>query len=249
MPSVATITFANDHTAAIAQFQGSASLSALLVGLGVPQARPTIVLVGGASRLAAADLQRVRSLFTEAIVPLAQKWQAVVVDGGTDAGIMQLMGAARAAAGAKFALVGVCPTALVFVPGQRALRSDVVPLEPHHTHFVMVPGDRWGDESKTLAQVATTIAAGMPSVTVLINGGEITWEDAKANLEERRSLVVVEGTGRTADVLAAAMESEAAGGDERAVALLRTGLVRKVALAAGSEGLIRVVEEVFAAGA
>jgi SLOG in TRPM, prokaryote len=250
MNKPATITFPNAQTAAIVQLQRSESLLQTLNALAIPHPRPTLVLVGGASQLGEPEFQQVRSLFTEVLVPLAEKWRAVVVDGGTDAGVMRLMGQARAAANATFALVGVCPTDLVITPMQKPLQ-DAVPLEPNHTHFVMVQGDRWGDESETLAKVATAIAGGMPSVTVLINGGEITWQDAKANVDEGRSLIVVEGTGRTADILAAALDQAAqgeAGQDERAVALLASNLVRKVSLAAGMGALTRIIEGLFAAG-
>jgi hypothetical protein len=243
-----TITFPNAQTAAIAQLQGSESLLQVLDALAIPHPRPTLVLVGGASHLGESELQQVRSLFIEALVPLAKKWQAVVVDGGTDAGIMRLMGQARAEANATFALVGVCPRELVITPMQEPLQ-DAVPLEPNHTHFVMVQGDRWGDESETLAKVATAIAGEMPSVTVLINGGEITWQDAKANVDEGRSLIVVEGTGRTADILAAALDRAGEmGQDQRAAALLASNLVRKVSLAAGMGALTRIIEGLFAAG-
>jgi|GEM_PF-4871936 len=40
--------------------------------LGIDHPRLVLVIVGGASKLSEADLQRVRSLFTQAIAPLAQ---------------------------------------------------------------------------------------------------------------------------------------------------------------------------------
>ena len=41
-----------------------------------------------------------------------------------------------------------------------------------------MPGTSWGDEAPWIARLASTIAAGRPSVTVLLNGGEIAWTDA-----------------------------------------------------------------------
>jgi SLOG in TRPM, prokaryote len=243
-----TLTFSNDKTALAIRVQSVGGLAETLVNAGLPQNRPTLVLVGGASQLSEEDFQQVQSMVTEAIAPVVQKWQAVVVDGGTDVGVMRLMGQARAELDETFVLVGVCPEAMVTLPGKERAdtEKESVVLEPHHTHFVLTSGDRWGAESETLAKVATAIAGEQPSVTVLINGGEITWQDAAWNVKEGRSLIVVEGTGRTADVLAAAMVGD--GQDERAVALVRSGLVRKVALADGSGALVRIIEELFGVG-
>jgi SLOG in TRPM, prokaryote len=241
-----TITFPNAQTATLAYAQSAESLLTTLEQAGIPRHHPTLVLVGGASQSSEADLERVRSLFSEALVPLAEKWQMVVVDGGTDAGIMRLMGQARAEIGGTFALVGVCPRGLVSFPGVEAL-AGAVPLEQNHSHFVLVPGDWWGAESQVLAQVATAIADGLPSMVVLINGGEITWEDAARNVEEGRILVVVDGTGRTADRLAAAMRGDVV--DERAERLLQTGLVKIVPLADGSGALACIIEELLTVGA
>lgn len=211
--------------------------------VGLPRDRPTLVLIGGASQLSEADFDRVRELFVAALVPIAQKWQAVVVDGGTDAGVMRLMGQARAELGATFPLVGVCPIGLVTLPDQDASSKEVTFLEPHHTHFVLVPGDRWGDESIGLARVATEIAADAPSVTVLINGGEVTWEDAAANVDLGRSVIAIAGSGRTADILAAAIHGDTI--EVRAKDLAETGLVRTIELSAGSSALAQIIEEIF----
>ena len=93
---------------------------------------------------------------------------------------------------------------------------------------LLVPGSSWGDEAPWIARVASTIARGRPSVTVLLNGGDIAWTDAEESVADGRPVLAVAGSGRTADELAAA----AAGGpaDERAAALVRTGLVEAVAL-------------------
>lgn len=238
-----TITFADRTTAKLFRMQSLAELPHLLDRARLPRNCPTLVVIGGASRLSEEDFDRVRRLFVEALVPIAQKWQAVVVDGGTDAGVMQLMGQARAELGASFPLVGVCPAALVTLPNQ-AVSEDATFLEPHHTHFVLVSGDRWGDESVGMARLATEISRGAASVAILINGGEVTWQDAKANTDEGRLLIVVSGSGRTADILAAAVEGKTI--EPRAKELIETGLVRPIELAAGSVALAQIIETIFA---
>jgi hypothetical protein len=89
-----------------------------------------------------------------------------------------------------------------------------------------VPGDQWGAESPWIADTATVLADTAPSITVLINGGEIAYSDVERSVQAGRSVVAVAGSGRTADEFAAALAGESA--DERAAALITSGLIRSV---------------------
>jgi hypothetical protein len=244
MITPSTITFTDQGTAKVRSLQSLAEFPEVLETVDLPVGRPTLVVVGGASRLSQTDFQRVRRLFTEVFAPIAEQHQAVVVDGGTDAGVMRLMGQARAEVEGTFPLVGVAPIGLSILPDQPVTTGDAAPLEPHHTHFFLVPGTQWGDESALLAQIATAIAVDAPSVTVLINGGEITWKDAAESVEVGRSILVIAGTGRTADILATAIDGEAA--DPRAESLVQSGLVRSVALGENHTELIQVLQDILA---
>jgi SLOG in TRPM, prokaryote len=247
-PSI--ITFTDQGTAKVRSLQSLAEFPEVLKTVDLPVGRPTLVVVGGASRLSQTDFQRVRSLFTEVFAPIAEQHQAVVVDGGTDAGVMRLMGQARAEVQGTFPLVGVAPIGLSLLPDQAdqvVTTGDAAPLEPHHTHFFLVPGTQWGDESALLAQIASAIAGDAPSVTVLINGGEITWQDAAQSVEAGRSLLVIAGTGRTADVLATALDGEV--DDPRAESLVQSGLVRSVTLCENHAELIQILQNILAIAA
>ena len=85
---------------------------------------------------------------------------------------MRLSATPTRAAGADVPLVGVIVRALAALPGEAAA-DDAAPPEPNHTHLVLVPGSSWGDEAPWIARLASAIAGGRPSVTVLLNGGEI----------------------------------------------------------------------------
>ncbi len=191
--------------------------------LGVPQGRPVIVVVGGAGRLSDQDLHKIEHLFQNVLAPVAETCGAVVVDGGTDAGVMKLMGKARSLTKSHFPLVGVSPGELSILPDTQASHTEAAPLEPNHTHFILVKGDRWGDESKYLARVATQIAGKSPSIAIVINGGEITLRDAECSVQEKRPLWVIEGTGRTADRLVAATRGAE---DDRLLRIAESGYVQ-----------------------
>lgn len=187
-------------------------LPAALKALGIEAGRPVLVLVGGAGGMSPEQMTALAGAIGQLTAALGD-WGAAVVDGGTDSGVMRVIGQARDAAGASFPLVGVAAEGTVIVPGQRPA-PHAAPLDPHHSQVILVPGDAWGDESPWLSRVATAIAGGRPSLTLVVNGGEITYDDIEHSLQDGRPVLVLAGTGRTADAIAAA----AAGrdGDPRA---------------------------------
>lgn len=238
-----TITFPNQRTAAIAPITSDSDLPAILKTLELAPGQPVLVIIGGAKLLSKSDYAQIEHLFHTVLAPIAEKWRAAVVDGGTDAGVMQLMGQARHAINGTFPLVGVAPIERLILPDRPIRFSNAAPLEPNHTHFLLVPGVNWGDESVWLSTAATQLAAGAPSVTILINGGEITWEDALHNVRAGRPLITIAGSGRTADVLAAGFRGEPS--DGRAEEILATGLVQVVDLAENSIALASMIETIF----
>jgi hypothetical protein len=189
--------------------------------------RPTVVLVGGAGGLDETGMERLRPLCLSALVPMIEERAAVGVDGGTFSGVMRLFGEARSAQAAVFPLVGVVAAGTVRLPGEQARAGVDTVLEPHHTHFVIVPGDEWGAESPWIAQTATVLAGGAASsVTVLINGGQIALSDVERSVDAGRSVIVIAGSGRTADALSDALAGAAP--DERTAALAASGLLNAV---------------------
>ena len=61
--------------------------------------------------------QMLAVLLRDAIVPSVERHGAVVVDGGTDSGVMRMLGRERAARDGGFALIGVAAMGTVRVPG------------------------------------------------------------------------------------------------------------------------------------
>ena len=184
--------------------------------------RPVVVVVGGADL---ADRDLVPDLsppFDVAVVPAMTTVGAIGVDGGTDSGVMGVFGTALAGSGRPYALVGVVAEGTVRLPTEQPV-STRAPLEPHHSHFVLVPGGSWGDESRWLARTASVLAAGAPSLTLVANGGDVTYDDVEHSLAEGRAVVALRGSGRTADDLAAAVSGRRA--SVRAVGLADSGLV------------------------
>jgi hypothetical protein len=196
-----------------------------ILGLHAPQ--PTVVVVGGAGGLDEDEIERLRPVFSAGIVPEVQRNHAALIDGGTLSGVMRLCGETRASLSGSFPLVGVVAAGTAQLPG-RPSPADSAALEPRHSHFVIVPGEAWGAEAPWIARTASVLAGTSPSVTVLVNGGQIAYDDVGRSVAAGRRVIVVAGSGRTADAVADALDGVQS--DERALELVASGLVSSVSV-------------------
>jgi hypothetical protein len=174
-------------------------LPAALSQLEIARPHAVLVVVGSAQRLAGPQLDETEELLEAVVVPLCEELGVDVVDGGTDAGVMQAMGQARAAADAQFALVGVVAGGTVGAGAD----VDPVQFEPNHTHFVIVPGSDWGDESPWITRVASELAGSLPVVGLLVGGGDISVHDVGHLVDAGYPVFALGGSGNLADTLAA----------------------------------------------
>jgi hypothetical protein len=205
-------------------------LAAGLDELGVRRGRPVVVLVGGAGGMGDGDLRLVDRMLREAVFPVLDRLDAAVVDGGTDSGVMRVAGRARDTCRSQFPLIGVAAEGTVARSEEHGSGAgDTAILEPHHTHIVLVPGYSWGDESPWLGAVAAAIAGDSPSVTLVVNGGAITYDDIERSLSSDRPVLVVAGTGRAADAVADVLAGP--GANPRAQRVATSPLVQVVDVA------------------
>jgi hypothetical protein len=199
-------------------------IPAALDDVGLSGSRPVVVLVGGAGGMGDDDLTTLAEVIRNDVLPRVDQHGAVVIDGGTDSGVMRLMGRARHAAGDRFPLVGVAAAGTVIVGGVVPPEfPDAAELEPHHSHVVLVPGTDWGAEAPWIAEVAGVVAGDSASVTLLVNGGKIAFDDVERSLDSGRPVVVLAGSGRTADAIADAHAGR--GGDARTAKIAASPLV------------------------
>lgn len=151
-----------------------------------------IVLVGGASGIGWLDKFPMKKAIG-VVTQLAEETGSVVIDGGTQAGIMTEIGKQRKQKKFTFPLIGVVFDSLLMQEESRKI------LDANHTHFILVPGDDWGDESSWISKIATVVAGDQKSITILVNGGEISRHDVQYSMLENRPTFVMRGTGRMAD--------------------------------------------------
>lgn len=210
-------------------------IPSVLRRLGFMQPQATLVLVGGAGGMSEDLIAQTRAFFRDHIAPFVIENDLAVVDGGTNSGIMQAMGQARASHGANFPLIGVVVEKLV--------RDEPTLIEPNHSHLILTLGSDWGEEVPFLHAIPTQLAGSAPSMTLLFNGGQITWMDAQASVEQKRMVLVADGSGRAADSISKTSTGQLL--EPRAVTLLRTGLIRISNPFTQPETFMGIVRETF----
>ena len=200
------IRFENGNEALLVAEENGADPRKLVsrLGLSVDVGRPVIVVCGGADDLTGAALARTERVLAPAVTMAAGLTGAAVVDGGTAAGVMAVMGSARAASGnARSPLVGVAPAGKVTYPGGAdGADGDRTPLEAHHSHFVLAESSEWGGETELLADVAEAIAGALPVVMVVAGGGAVAQTEVSEAVRRGWPVFIIEGTGGTSDTVA-----------------------------------------------
>ena len=230
MRTTSEITFENGNQASLITADTGSEPARLLeqVGLHQKRGRPVVVVIGGADTLSGESHDRAVGTVGPGVVRAAGRTDAIVVDGGTAAGIMAIVGAAAARDGDdRPVLLGVAPADLVEYPGSEDSGKDAA-LEPNHSHFVLAPGAAWGSETALLFELAEALAGDAPVVTVLVGGGDVARDEALATVRRRWTLLVVEGTGGLADQVAARCRAKASGptGDPDLDEITASGSVR-----------------------
>lgn len=196
---------------------------------------PVVLLFGGAARLDDALRPPIEQFLEGAFLPAIATLGGIVLDGGTDAGVMRLIGLACERRGGSPRVIGVAPFAKVQVPGS----TGSTELAPGHAAFVLVPGGGWGSETRWFHEIADRVSS-VPATSVLIDGGPLAIGEVERSLELGRRVVVIDGTGRAADDVAAAVR-EPGGADPRVSAVAASPLVAVVDLAVGPHDLERAL--------
>jgi hypothetical protein len=166
--------------------------------LNLPWPRAVVILNGGTLEMEGPLRARIGELMQDGLARVAAEEEITLVTGGTDAGIFALLGQGLAKWGRTAPCIGVAVAELV----KCAAHSDgEVPLESHHSHFVLVKGKRWGDETKAMYDLAETLSRKCPSLAIFVGGGEITKREMEINVRQGREMVLISGSGRTTDAV------------------------------------------------
>jgi hypothetical protein len=203
------IVFENGQQARVVRVYPESTPSVIYRLLGFYVARPVIFVSGGAGKMTDQDRQLTRDIIAE-VAQFAEDHQAIIVDGGTESGIMKMVGDTRGDMTYTFPLIGVSPLGKISYPGYKNPDEESF-LEDSHSHFVLVDGNEWGAESETLVGLAHAVSGSgrKPVVGVLINGGQIAMHEMylATTKKQKIPIVVLDGSGRTADEISTAVRT------------------------------------------
>ncbi|RMF57976.1 MAG: hypothetical protein D6748_09965 [Calditrichaeota bacterium] len=214
--------FSNGLTSLAVRATKDTSPAEIVKALHLPPAQNVLLVFGGAGKMSA-DLFNKLAAVMEEIARVVQKLNTTVLDGGTDSGVMRLLGQALFEIGHTSPYIGVLP-ALAKLDEEGNIAESI--LEPHHSHFVLLDEDRWGDEVEMMEALATELAGENPSLAILINGGSIAYQEVLHSAQQGRVVLVLKGSGRLADEIATAVENVSM--EERFRQLMETGNIRIV---------------------
>lgn len=200
-----TITFPNKREATAVFPAVAASAQEILKALGITQPKAVLLVIGGADSLDQKVSMRLTQLFGRGVARAAGELKALIIDGGTDAGVMKLMGQSVTDRGYRSTLLGVAPQALVNYPG--SVTAGEVALEPNHSHFVLVDGQDWGSETGVIFKLMSHLKKA-PSVVLLAGGGDVSKNECLQAVRQNLPLIVIEGSGGAADEIAAAWKAK-----------------------------------------
>ena len=219
-----TISFENGNRAVVVTASRDANAKEILDALGIASPRAVILLFGGAAGLNDSRKAHLATLFADGVTPVAVELGALIVDGGTQSGVMAIMGEAVGRSRGTCQLLGIAPKRKIAHPEiADASASDGARLEPNHSHFVLVESNEWGGETGKMLELAR--AFDVPIVVILVNGGAIAAEEALQSVRNGWRLVVLEGSGRFADELSAAVSDSQFAKSAEVSEIARSGCV------------------------
>jgi hypothetical protein len=174
-------------------------LPGLIGALGFRKDHPLIVLIGGHIHPEHADLTH---SILRSVARTAQELGAMILSGGNHTGVLGPIGQIRAMENYDFPLVSVVPQEMPTWPGGPTIRQYLrqedrrFDLASYYSHFILVPEGRYGNEAAWIVDLAEELAPRETSISVLVNGVNVTRKEIQLNLQAKRKILALAGTSR-----------------------------------------------------
>jgi len=206
------VNFSNGNTAQLLRASSDIEIERIVKTLNLPPSRGVLVINGGTKKFDLDIKEKLDNLFTE-IARYVVEEKITVITGGTNAGIFSILGEAFQQCGN--------PTAPCI--GVTIGRVGLEQLEPHHTHFVLVEGDNWGDETPVMYGLVEALAKHCPSLAIYAGGGSGAISEMLQNVLQKREMVLIAGSKRSTDTVIAAYSEETSNRDKRIERIVSEG--------------------------
>jgi len=221
-----TMSFPNGVQACLLQVPGDASARQILDVLAIPDPRAVLILNGGTAHIEEGLQAKLARTLGDGLARVIAEERITVVTGGTDAGIFSLLGQGLARWRRTAPCLGVAVAGLVIRPDHPQGEAY---LEPNHSHFVLVEGQNWGDETEIMYRLVAALVEACPSVAVFAGGGGITLREMEANVHQGRGMIFLAGSGRNTDAVLAVRQGQRSE-DERLVEIAEQGQITPFAI-------------------
>jgi hypothetical protein len=222
VPDPTDITFPSGDHAQVLYVDQEASGSELIRALKLPAPRALVVLNGGTAALEPDLDERLAEILCQGLARVAAEDELTLITGATNAGVFKLLGAGLEQWSRTAPCIGVTVARRVSLPDD--VDSDTEQLEPHHSHFVLVDGDEWGDETVMMYRLVEALALDCPTISVFAGGGKIVLQEMQVNVEQGRRMILLAGSGRSTDAVLDA-RTNGAHGDGALARIARRGLI------------------------
>jgi hypothetical protein len=200
------ITFPNHKTARVVEASANVAARDIINALNIKPPNAMILIFGGAANnLEPSSNSYLEQIFAY-IAQLAADIDGLIIDGGTESGVMKLMGQKVAQIQSNPPqILGIAPMGKVTSPeGEvKEIADDTASLEPNHSHFVLIQGNRWGDETDKMFEIIGALPdEPIQTVVILAGGGEISKKEILHSVRHGLPIIVIENTGKLADEIA-----------------------------------------------
>ncbi len=215
------ISFGGEWRARMVVTLDDAEAGDILDALEIAAPQAVLMIFGGAAGMESGLKTEIAACFRNAILPIVADRGVLIIDGGTQSGIMEIVGRLGAEETPRPIMLGVAPFGAVTFTGKaqmaeicgfndvpEAETAGLARLDPNHSHFALTPTGEWGSETETMFRLAAALAgqkAGLrPVAALLFNGGNIARQEALSCVRRGWPLIALQGTGRLADQIAQA---------------------------------------------
>ena len=184
------------------------NLSEIIDELRIVGNPPVLVVLGGAKQFDAEVAADFEHTLRTAIAPIADELKAIVIDGGTDSGVMRSVGKVFHEAAQGCRLIGIAPAGKILRNSRKATGKDDRQLPaPFHQDLILSEGKTWGSELDDLVGVVERLSEHSQVLVVVAGGGKNTAAELKRVDQRQWPILVLTGTGGKADRLHASAKS------------------------------------------
>ena len=184
---------------------------------------PEIIIAMGGAAQNFDMAPELRQAFDVGLAQVVTFAKSTIVTGGTNTGIMKLVGETMSRVKAECPIIGIPSqgstidgdqfngvfgeTVTYDVPSSRADKKGA-PIDPNHTHFLIMdsgkePGESWGSEVQPMNDFKVRLAklTGAVIINLILGGGPQTLKLIKSALDSKTAVVLVVGTGQACDAI------------------------------------------------